>query len=60
MSGKIKYVLFVLSVMGGIGMLGLLDYILMDRGIEERPAIKVYDGDWYEVQIDERNGYTPY
>lgn len=59
MSGKVKYVLFVLSIMSGIAVLGLLDYILMDREVEVRPAIKIYNGEWYEVQVDDRNSYTP-
>lgn len=59
MSGKVKYVLFVLSIMSGIAVLGLLDYILMDREVEVRPAIKIYNGEWYEVQIDDRNSHTP-
>ena len=59
MSGKVKYVLFVLSIMRGIAVLGLLDYILMDREVEVRPAIKIYNGEWYEVQVDDRDGYTP-
>lgn len=59
MSGKVKYVLFVLSIMSGIAVLGLLDYILMDREVEVRPAIKIYNGEWYEVQVDDRDGYTP-
>ena len=59
MSGKVKYVLFVLSIMSGIAVLGLLDYILMDREVEVRPAIKIYSGEWYELQVDDRDGYTP-
>lgn len=59
MSGKVKYVLFVLSIMCGIAVLGLLDYVLMDREVEYRPAIKIYNGEWYEVQVDDRDGYTP-
>jgi hypothetical protein len=59
MSGKVKYVLFALSIMSGIAVLGLLDYILMDREVEVRPAIKIYNGEWYEVQIDDRNSHTP-
>ena len=59
MSGKVKYVLFVLSIISGIAVLGLLDYILMDREVEVRPAIKIYNGEWYEVQIDDRNSHTP-
>ena len=59
MSGKVKYVLFVLSIMSGIAVLGLLDYILMDREVEVRPAIKIYNGEWYEVQVADRDGYTP-